>query len=255
LTREDGEGTDLWILDLTRGTRSRFTFDMGLNCCPVWSPDGKRIYFSSIGDDGWLVRARDAGGVRRAETLFDSGPPYILSDITPDGQSLVAYVNRGSSGFDVVERGSTGEGEDRLLVEGPGFTGEGRLSPDGRFLAYTSSEAGDDEVFLASYPDLEGRWQVSVAGGYEPRFRGDGREIFFLDLEDHLLSVSLDTSDGVQLGVPRRLFRASFASSRMRNRYEVTPDGEQFLFVSFRNDVRIPPLTVVLNWAADLQNR
>ena len=258
LSRDGEAGTDLWILDLVRGTRSRFTFDNEMNCCPVWSPDGKSVYFSSrTTTTGWGVRIRDAGGARRAETVFAPGPPFVLSDITPDGKTLLAYAGTGITGMDLVDRPvDDPESETRVLADLPGFTGDGRISPDGRYVIFTSAESGQDEVFLATYPDLEGRWQISVGGGNEPAFRGDGRELYYLSLDDRLMAVDLDTANGnVQIGLPHALFRPRYANVRMRNRYLPTPDGERFLFVSFQSDVQIPPLTVVLDWAADLRNR
>jgi hypothetical protein len=133
---------------------------------------------------------------------------------------------------------------------------QGHVSPDGRFLAYTSNESGRFEIYVTSFPAGGGKWQVSLDGGTEPTWRGDGRELYYLALDRRLMAVDMLPGTPIEIGVPHRLFAAPVPRSIVAlNRYLPAPDGKKFLLVTLLDRGAVSPTTVILNWAAELETR
>ncbi|MGD8413181.1 MAG: protein kinase [Candidatus Latescibacterota bacterium] len=250
--------SDIWIIDMVRGVRSRFTFDPEDDINPIWSPDGKKVAFSSNRDDGFNVYVKNASGtgaeVKLVSTPQSDGP----TDWSRDGQTIVLQ-SLGSGSWDVRTASASAEGdstETRNVVVTPFVDAHGRLSPDGSFLAYTSNESGRFEIYVITYPEGDGKWQVSVNGGTEPMWRGDGKELFFMGLDRSLMAVDIQHRKPIEIGVPKRLFIAPVPRSiNTRNRYVVSGDGQRFLMLSLIDRGRVPPTTVILNWTAELSQR
>jgi len=127
------------------------------------------------------------------------------------------------------------------------------FSPDGRWMAYNSNESGDMEVYVTQFPGPGGKWQVSTDGGTEPRWSANGREIFYLDATQNLVTVPVSIGTTFKAGLPETLFDAGLFPVVARNRYLVTSDGQRFLMLSSISGESVRPISVVLNWHAGLE--
>jgi Tol biopolymer transport system component len=229
-----GEGgiSDLWVADLTRGTVTRLTVgDYVSN--PVWTPDGTRIIYGTGARGGteqrWLIAWKPADGSRDAETLVKGDRGRYPYDVTADGRSLVySAIRDDGSGEDLFLLPLAAERTPKLLVGGPFAKKEGAISPDGRWLAYVSTEQGGaSTVFVRPFPDGDGRWQISTPSGYEPRWSPDGRELFYRFTQT-LYRVAIDTRNGFTAGRPEPLFDRVASGSGIGT-YSLSPDGRRFL--------------------------
>ncbi len=251
---------DVWILDLTRGTKTRLTFDSGYS--PLWTPDGQRVVFYSNrqGPESGLYWKRADGSGQ--EELLLSGGIYLPVSFSPDGNQLI------------VRKGGLGIGESRELhllslaekttsrplLENRGNPSFPAISPDGRWLAYTSDDSGQSEVYVQPFPKLEdGKWQVSSDGGRQPRWGPDGREIFYHNT-DAMMVVSVEDEPGFLAGRPEVLFSGEYLfSGPVRSpAYDISPDGQRFLMqkkVAGENDEidEQTMLIVVENWFEELK--
>lgn len=253
---ESSENTDIWIIDLRRRIQSRLTFDAADDFCPTWSPDGKQIAFSSdrAGGDGRLFR-KSADGTGEAERIHQIDELTLAFDWRMEEGLLLGTVLRERGSWDVVSFAVDGDGPVRDHVSTSFPDGWARLSPDGRYIVYASTETGRWEVYLTTF-DGGGKWQVSREGGIQPFWRKDGREIFYLAADRGLMAVDVTLDSGVEIGIPRKLFEAPVSRNlNARNHYVPTPDGQRFLMVSLLDRGRVPPTTVILNWAAELTDR
>jgi len=249
---EEGEQRDVWIYDLERGARSRLTFDPGGDWSPLWSPDGLRIAFGSdrSGRSGLFVK--DASGAGEEQLLLAADEALAPCDWSNDGR-VVALVRLGAdTGWDIWALPMDGSGDAFPVVVTPFLDSRPRFSPDGRWIAYESDESGRSEIYVRQFPGPGGRWQVSTSGGSEPWWSADGREIFYIDGDENLVSVAVRAADVFTADLPEVLFEARVTQRIQRGHYLVASDGERFLTVSPVESQTIPPMTVVLNWDAAL---
>jgi len=249
---EQSDQRDVWIYDLERGSKSRLTFDPGLDINPLWSPDRARVAFSSNRSGSFDLYLKDASGAGDEQRLLAVGEDLHPCGWSRDGRHI-AFIRRGAStSWDIWALPMDGSGDAFPVVKTPFFEGRPRFSPDGRWIAYDSDESGRFEIYVRQFPGPGGRWQVSNSGGSEPWWSADGREIFYLDEEENIVSVAVRAADVFTAALPEVLFRARLCQSGPRNRYVVASDGQRFLMVSPVEGQTIPPMTVVLNWDAAL---
>jgi len=251
-----GDVRNLWLLDLTRGSKTRLTFAVGGDDSPVWSPDGTRIAFDSRRSGEWEIyeRAADGSGEDRLLPGVDSKDLWV-TDWTDDGRYLLYTAIHEKTGADVWALPLFG---DRAPIPIRATEMEERwgvASPDGRWVAYMSSESGRPEVFVEPFPGGGGRWQVSISGGSEPIWRGDGREIFFRSLDSRVCAVPVTAAGAAfDAGTPECLFAIDPTDVYLntRNAFVVTADGQRF--AAFVSEGGAPPsaVHVVLNWPAGL---
>ena len=249
---------DVWISDLNRGTLARLTFGKpGELAAPaVWTPDGKRVIYSVQGRPGYKLMWRPADGSGTEEQLFSSSDAILALSCSADGQLLVFYRIHGGH-RDLWVLTLAGNHEARPLIESPFDKVEAQISPDGRWLAYASNESGHQEVYAQPFPGLGGKWQISTAGGAEPRWSRDGRQLFYVS-GDKMMVVEIQTKAGLTAGSPRLLFDQPYAHSTLLARaatYDVAPDGQHFLMLK-EDDTQSSQLQlhVVLNWTEELKS-
>jgi len=249
---------------LAHGGRTRLTFGGGTHLAPTWSADGQRVaYVQQAGStvmSGTSLRARLANGGGQEEILMQptpANPPLTLlsPQWSPDGKYLLHLEQNGPSGARLVALSESGDGKlfDIVQARSPqGRIFQFRLSPDGRWLAYSSTDSGTEELYVTHFPSGEGRWQVSQAGGTYPTWRADSSEIYFFGLDGSLHSASVNTKGPeFSLNEIHTLFPIGF-SAPLGNPYDVSPDGQRFIFSMLPEGVS-SPMVMVTNWMADLK--
>jgi Tol biopolymer transport system component/predicted Ser/Thr protein kinase len=242
---------DLWVFDLVRGTASRLTFDPADDLNPTWSPDGSRIAFTSERKGPRNLYQKLASGTGEEELLFESPERKSVEDWSPDGRFLLYNVGGApKTRDDLWALPLTGDRKPVTLVRTPFNDSQGQLSPDGRWLAYRSAESGKYEVYVQAFPPSGGKWQISTAGGEEPRWRRDGKELFYV-AEDKLMAVRVKAvGSNFEAGIPGMLLEAPLVKAGHRNRYLVASNGQRFLINATLEQTAASPFTVVLNWLA-----
>jgi serine/threonine protein kinase len=245
---------DIWVFDTRLGTGTRVPMPFpDLN--PVFSPDAKRMYFGNSGEGRWNIFARDVSGVGAPTALMPPTRPRWDCDMSPDGSVLLYEELSEKTRGDLKVVSLSGEARARDFIASPFDDDQGTFSPDGRKVAYVSDESGRREVFLASFPDPSQRIRISSEGGTQPRWRRDGRELFFVSKGETIMAVPFDPATGTPTAAPARLFDApiSYAfDAHVPVHYDVAPDGRFLIIVRASKDPP-PPLILVLNWQAALK--
>ena len=246
---------DVWVYEVARGIKTRFTFDAARDLFPVWSPDGTQVAFSAERDAKRRLFVKRADGSAPEELLLDSQAQDSPTDWSPDGKYL-AFWHRESltkTGYDIWILPMTGERKPYPFLQGEFNESEAMFSPDGRWMAYVSDESGRTEVYVAPFPGPGGKWQASTAGGRTPHWRKDGRELYYLAPDDKMMVVDAgEKGAGLQLGIAHALFQAHVPP--LNSMYDVSRDG-RFLMNSIGEDKTATPLTLVVNWTAELKKK
>jgi Tol biopolymer transport system component len=220
----EGNGWDLWEADLGSGVLSRLTTDAANDTDPSWSPDEHALAFTSWRGGQAAIFVKDIA-TGRESSLIAFPEPVTVDQWTPDGRFLI-FRNFGKAVYAVP---FSGDRTPRLLVDTPYVEDEVHVSPDGRWVAFDSNESGRWEIYVASFPAFTLKRQVSSGGGVQPLWRGDGRELFYLDPEGSVMSVSVDTRKVLTVSRPSRLFTTEMIPDPFVPKYAVTADGQRFL--------------------------
>ena len=242
------DGLDVWVLELQSNVLSRLTF--GRSVHPRWSPDGAEIFHAArIGGTFHVFSVSTQGGQPRNELVREarSGP----SSVTPDGSTL--FYRALGQGWDIGAVSLEGGGESKLLMATSYDEHSPMISPDGSQLAYVSNETGRAEVYLTPYPELEGRRQVSNAGGSEPVWSRDGTELFYRN-GDEMMSAAISLAPELRIGEPELLFERPFGSNTGSpgSSYDVTSDG-RFVMIKRVVNPEEGRIDFVLNWLTELE--
>jgi len=250
---------DLWLLDPAHETDTRFTFDPAGSRVPVWFRDGSRILFQSTRGDGrarlYQKSASGAGSEERLADITDAN----LQDVSPDGRFVVYMIGGKSGRFELWVLPLFADRRPFPFLQTEFNNGQAQVSPDGRWIAYTSNEAGRDDVYVQSFPTAGSKHQVSRDGGAQPRWRRNGGELYYLAPDRVLMAVPVKDGAPLQIGSPTPLFRTRLEFLGLQGPYfmagyDVTADGQRFLLNAPPEQV-VPPIEVLLNWTAVLNKR
>jgi eukaryotic-like serine/threonine-protein kinase len=248
---------DIWVFDLVRGGSYRLTFDPADDLNPVWSPDGRYIAFASDRKGKRDLYRKLASGTGEEELLFeDQAGNKVPESWSHDGRYIFASVLAPHNPA-AIYRFSPADRKFEKYVSGPSNIDKSQLSPDGRWLAYRAQESGRDEVYLQPFPATGERWQLSTAGGNDPQWRGDNKELYFLNGDNITISaVDIKPSgNSIEIGIPHALFEARITSLNFRNRYVPTADGQKFLVVVDGDASQIESFETVMNWPEMLRSK
>jgi Tol biopolymer transport system component len=223
------QGLDLWITDLLRGISSRLTSDPAAERSPVWSPAGNTIVFSSNRGKGInQLYLKAATGFGAERLLLPSDRAAYPSDWSADGRLILYQVAVNGTSRDIYALPATGDGKPVPIQTTSFDEFDGRLSADGRWLAFVSNASGPFQVYVRSFPGEERQWQISREGGLEPRWHGDGKELFFRAPDGTLMVAQTNIAAGTDPGVPARLFQPNISSSPAEPQYASRPMGNVF---------------------------
>jgi eukaryotic-like serine/threonine-protein kinase len=259
---------DIWIYDLDRDVRTRLTTDSAIDHFPIWSPDGSEVIFDSgrAPYNAHALYRKPSSGAVAEHPLFEPDPKvgYGVADWSMDGRLIVfRQMNPKNNLRDLWVLPLYGDRKPFLYLSPSFDIGNATLSPNARWLAYVSNEAGTNQVIVQPFPDASrGKWQVSGDGGEYPRWRRDGRELYYLDAKRRIVSVSVTTDGDFQLGKSIPLFDTPIPVKLNWDQgpaypYDVTPDGQRFLISAPVDEASSatasPTFTVILNWPAALK--
>jgi Tol biopolymer transport system component len=252
LTAARNSKVEIWIFDVTRGTKTRLTssqWDAG----PIWSRSGKEITFASNRQGHVDIYTTPADGSGEAKPLVVGPVNKVPTDWSPDGRFLIyqTFSEKTQSDLWYLRPKQDGSGYEPVpFLRTAAKEWGGKFSPDGRFLAYVSDESGRTEICVRRFPDGSGKQQISVNGGTSPSWRKDGKELFYLE-NDTLVAVSVATTPDFSIGATRRLF----TNSSLGNGYGASTDGQRFLLVEPTQPVPPTVFRVVENWFAEFRDR
>jgi eukaryotic-like serine/threonine-protein kinase len=254
LVRQDVPNRSIWLADISRGVNTRFTLGLGLDTGPLWSPDGSSVFYTSSRENELFIVERPANMVGAETIVFksDSLTTLALSGVSRDGHWLAAGAGQGGRIL-LIPRPS---GKPITFAEGH-REANGIFSPDGRWMLYTATPGNNvREVFVQSLPEEAGgspkaigKFQISAAGGGQPTWRGDGKEIFYVGADGKMMAVPVELGESFfRPGTPRPLFQTTLSSLSTTREYDVTPDGQRFLINQANDGVEEIPITVIVNW-------
>jgi len=254
----DGRHIDIWIHEQARGATTRLTFDPSPHQVPIWSPDGRQILFSSARKLRNQLYLKNADGSGSEEGVADLG--YLTQvnawDWSRDGRYVLVRNSKELWYLSWMDRVA------KPLLQAQGTVRNAQFSPDGRWVAYASNETGSMEIYVSPFPTGNGKWQVSSAGGQEPRWRQDGKELFYMSADGKMMAVAVTTGlpalagASFKVGSPLVLFqthRRQPVSSLDVFSYDVSGDGQRFLIITKGDEANAAPLSITLNWASEME--
>lgn len=246
--------SDLWLVEQDRETR--FTFDPANEGSPIWSPDGSQIAFNSSRSGVPDLYVKPSSGAGSEELLVKSMNPKGAQDWSPDGRYILYGELDPKTNADIWVLPLFGDRKPFLFLQTPFAESQGRFSPNGKWLAYGSAESGTNQVYVRPFPPAAGQWMVSVNGGIQPRWRADGKELFYIGADRKLTVVEVkEDGSNFTAGTPKPLFEARFAFILPGALYDVTRDGQRFAMIVPVEESSPAPLTVVLNWTAGIKKQ
>jgi eukaryotic-like serine/threonine-protein kinase len=232
------------LIDLVRSTSTTVTSD-AFSIWPLWSPDGASVIFSSSRGGMLAPYRQPVAAGEEAQRLFDSRGATVATDWSSDGRTIV-YTMSGPSGAEIGVFALEDTAAPHPVLHLPTAVPDGRLSPNGRWMAYVATESGASQVYVTSFPHGRGRWPISTSGGRQPRWRRDGTELYYLSHDQRLMAVTVGSGPAFVSGVPRSLFETP------ATQYAVAGDG-RFLLELPAVPETSPPITLVVNWTPALK--
>jgi Tol biopolymer transport system component len=249
-------GTDVWLMDASRSANpSRFTFDPAIDFAPIWAPDGRQIVFSSnrVGVFGIYQKPLSQGG--ETSILSTNSNGLFLTSWSSDGKSIV-YAQAAGISFNTWVLPLGRDHKPAQILKSDANVTQGQLSDDGQLIAYTSDETGNPEVFVQPFVATGAKWQVSNAGGSDPHWRRDSRELFYVSLDGKLMAAQVRGGpSSFEVSGREALFQTRGPTARgplLFTNYASAADGQRFLFNTVVGDIPPNPITVSLDWTAKL---
>jgi serine/threonine protein kinase/Tol biopolymer transport system component len=254
-----GQSDDIWIYDVARGVPTRFTSSQAANRDPVWSPDGRSIVYLSNAKGPFDLYRKAADGTRKEQLLYGDAANKVPTSWSPDGKSLLFFRVDTKTLQDIwvlpVTASSRPDAPSKpfLWLATPSREFFARFSPDGHWVAYLSDDSGRPEVYVAPFPGPGPRRRLSTGGGWEPRWRPDGTEIFYIGLDRMLMAAEVSVKrDSIEPGAVRPL---GILVANGFYPYDVSLDGQRFLVATPREQKSPVPLTLIQNWTALLKKK
>lgn len=252
-----GYTTDLWSFEFGNASFKRLTFEQ-TNSTPLWTPDSRRLVFASdLAGAPLNLYWKAADGSDNAERLTTSNNLQLPGTFTPDGQTLLfteidPKTRNDIWALDVREPAATRK--PRPLLQTNADEAQPALSPDGRWLAYAMKDSGRWQIYVQSFPDLQGKWQISTEGGMEPLWARNGKELFYR-AGDKVLAVTISTAAGFQASQPQPVFThlSGFNAGTLLPTYDIAPDGQRIVMMKGERDAVPTHLHAIVNWFADVQ--
>ncbi|HSE40636.1 MAG TPA: hypothetical protein VLH08_07690, partial [Acidobacteriota bacterium] len=244
---EDGFNSDILQFELLRGTSTRFAVDPNVEAGSIWSPDGNRILYSVFPEGG--LYEKPSNGSSKSQRLLQLDTFVISESWSSDGK----FVTFSTLDFKTFNSDiwilplSTNQPSPYLQTE---FNeASSQISPDGKWLAYSSDESGRLEVYVQSFPQPGNKVQISTAGGVTPAWRKDGKELFYISPDKKMMSVTFNEGSTLEPTIPTVLFQTQIAPNiESRNHYVVTGDGQRFLVNTLLKEMATAPINVLVNW-------
>ena len=238
--------SDIWIYELQRESARRLTFDPAYEAAPLWGPDSSRLVFYSNRERSTLY-IKDADGAQPETRFQDGNFDNVPNDWSRDGKYIL-YTRGEDLWFVTVQ-----DLKSSLFLKAASVLTNGQFSPDGKWVAYASNETGQWEIYVTSFPEPRGKWQISTGGGEQPRWRGDGRELYYLSADAKVMAAPVTTGASFNFANPVALFQASPrqpVSARDLFAYDVSRDGQRFLIITQIKQTETAPMSVILDWPA-----
>ena len=247
----DGRNSDIWIRELSTDAVMRFTFGPGQNQVPVWRPDGNRVVFAANQGLEFALYQKNADGSGVPQQVGNlGGLQQAFWDWSRDGKYLLLWK------YGELWYMSSSDWQPKPLLQAKWLVRNAQFSPDGRWVAYSTNESGNWEVYVAPFPNVNGKWQVSRGGGEEPRWRRDGKELFYLSSDGKMMAVAAKTAGNFEAASPLTLFQTHLGqpiSSYDLVSYDVTADGQRFLINTKVDEPNVAPLSLILNWTSEME--
>jgi Tol biopolymer transport system component len=243
---------DIWLYEVARGLGTRFTFDPAEERAVTWSSDGSRIVFASDRKVHFDLYQKASSGASSEELLLESNLDKYPTSWSPDRRFLLYHTNDPKTRPDLWILPLKGDQKPFPFLQTEFSEDFGHFSPDGRWIAYNSDESRSTKIYVMPFPGPGGKRQVSTSGGRLPKWRGDGGEIFYLAPDNKLMAAEVNGLGAtLEVGAVRVLFEVPLAGRGYV--YDVTADGQRFLINTAVEKRASAPITLVLNWTADLK--
>jgi Tol biopolymer transport system component len=240
---------DIWTYELQRDGAKRLTFDPAIDSVPIWSPDSTRLVFASNRQVYFGLYVKKSDGANDEKIIVQSEFGNFPSDWSRDGK-YVLYCQGPELWFVTFP-----DLKSSLFLKAPAVLRNAQFSPEGKWVAYASNETGKWEIYVTSFPDARGKWQISAGGGEQPRWRNDGKELFFLSLDGKMMAAPVTTGANFDAGTPVTLFQSTPRQPVLVYDlfvYDVSRDGQRFLINTQVKQADSAPMSVILNWPAKL---
>ena len=247
-TDMEGLNIDVWTYELQRDGSRRLTFDPAIDAAPIWSPDATRLVFASNRQFSFDLYLKHPDGAQEEKSIVHDDFVKYPNDWSRDGKYIL--YSRGTDLWFVT----LPDLKSTPFLKGS-FLRNGQFSPDGKWVAYASNESGKWQIYVTSFPEAQGKWQVSTGGGEQPRWRGDGKELFYLSSDGKMMAAPVKTGTNFENSTPVALFQSSPRQPVLAYDlfvYDVSRDGQRFLINTQVKQGETQPMSLVLNWAARL---
>ena len=248
-----GKDFDIWTYELANGNMTRLTFG-GINRTPNWSPDNKSIAYYSYNDGESFIKIKQANGSGGDRTLYSQKSRLYIDSWSPDGSLLVVdgYFGSQQSGLSVIKVEDPKELETYINTDADEYMGD--LSPDGKWLAYVSNETGPYEVYIQTFPEKGGKWQISLNSGLEPHWSADGKKLFFTS-GNKIIEVPIEIKDGALIPGKQTVVSENYSFLPVDSgiSYDVSPVADYFIATQPASISSFKKVQVIVNWFSEVQ--